>query len=234
MTKTALALATALIAATTLTNAAEAGVKLGFGLPLGVFVASELMKGAQKSHNSSRRGGYEHAQAQQREAKAARAAKIAAAKREGARRQAVAKAEAAERAEARARKSKAVANAPEATRDVEVKTAKIETKTVATDAAPAIYVPTTPDTAAAAAPSPITTSSIDAEVAKVGEIDDAVKITAPKTTPVQPIVKAETSAPVTIADSTEAKPAQTTSDKVQRICRRFSAAIAGLVDIPCE
>ncbi|MBN9246353.1 MAG: hypothetical protein J0I81_02695, partial [Hyphomicrobium sp.] len=39
MTKIAFALAAAVLAGTTMTNAANAGVRLGFGFPLGTFIA---------------------------------------------------------------------------------------------------------------------------------------------------------------------------------------------------
>ncbi|MGQ0456457.1 MAG: hypothetical protein ACT4OU_05290 [Hyphomicrobium sp.] len=217
MNRTALTLAAALVTGATFTNAAEAGgLRLGFGMPLGSFVAHSLSQESRHSGYSSGRSGYERMQEQ----RAARAAKVAAAKREAAKRQAIAE------AEARARKAKAVAAAQATTENVEIKTAKIEDKTTATDAAPTIYVPT--------APAVVDAPKADAEVAKVGAIDDAVKIEAPKTEELKQVVTIEKPAQPVTVEKVETKPTETTSAKAQRICRRFSAAIAGLVDIPCE
>ncbi|MFN0217962.1 MAG: hypothetical protein ACKVP4_03995 [Hyphomicrobium sp.] len=215
MNRPALTIAAALIAGATLTTTAEAGgLRLGFGMPLGSFVAHSLANGAQNQGYSSGRSGYERAQEQ-------RAAKIRAAKAAAAKRQAVAEAE----ASTRARKAKLAAAQP-STQDVEIKTAKIESTTTATDAAPTIYVPNTPAV--------VETPKADAEIAKVGEIDDAVKIEAPKVEQLQQVVTIEKPATVATPEKVETKSAEKTSAKAQRICRRFSAAIAGLVDIPCE
>jgi hypothetical protein len=223
MNRTAIALAAALIAGSSVTTAAQAGVKLGFGLPLGVFVASQLAQGA---HNASRRNHYENMRAQNRQAKAARAAKAAAAKQAAAKRQAIARAEAAEaRAKAKAQAARVAA------RNAETKTAKVEAPQVTTEAGPVINVPSTPTPVAATVPAAATVTAI--ETAKIEEINDAVKIEAPKSEQSQQVVSIEpTEAPVVEAKAeVKSEPA---ANKAERICRRFSAAIAGLNDVPCE
>ncbi len=217
MNRPVITIAAALIAATTFVNAkpAQAGMRLGFGVPLGMFVAHSLAESSRRQHYNDLRD--------QREARAAR---IAAAKREAAisaaKRDAAIAAKREAAAEERARKAKLAAKASEPL-DEEVKTVKLENKAVTTDAAPTINVPAAPVAAA-------TSTAVEAEVAKVGEINDAVKIAAPKTEQLQQVVTAEPIAqPV-------AQPvvAESTTSKAKRICRRFSAAIAGLVDVPCE
>jgi hypothetical protein len=218
MTRPALAIATALIAATSPTNGAEAGgLRLGFGMPLGTFVASPFAPGS--VHQPRHSSGYNKLQ-QQREANV-RAAKIANAKREyaakqeaEARRQAVARAETADKAQVK---------------NAEITTAKVETSTATTEAAPMIKIPDAPVNVAAPA------AASYAEVAKVGVIDDAVRIAAPKTAALQQVVtiEKEPASTTTVADKVDAEPTKV-ADTAQRICRRFSAVIGGLVDIPCE
>lgn len=207
MTRPAIAIAAAMIAATTLTNAkpAEAGVRLGFGVPLGMFVAHSLAE-------SSRRAHYDDLRAQRQE----RAARIAAAKREAA--IAAAKREAALEERERARKAKLLAKASEPV-------TSNDAKLVTTDAAPTINVPATPAAATTSAP-------VATEIAKVGEVDDAVKIAAPKTEQLQQVVTVEPVAQPAVQPA--AQPTESATSKAKRICRRFSAAIAGLVDVPCE
>ncbi|MBX9684918.1 MAG: hypothetical protein K2X41_14140 [Hyphomicrobium sp.] len=212
MTKTALTLAAALIAGSALTTSAEAGgVRLGFGFPLGAFVAHSLM-----NQNAERHAGYE------RRAERPTYAKKQAAKPD------------------KKKVTVAEAPAPRVRRAAKpVKTATYEPKTIATDTVPMIQVPDTP----AAAP-----TVVKAEEFKTVEpaiVQTATVTLAPTVAPtVTPDVKVETPTVVTpTADAvtapiiTRAPVAEKTvniSAKVKRVCRKFSAAIAGLIDVPCE
>lgn len=225
MNRPALALAVAVITSTTLTNAAEAGIRLGFGLPLGVFVASSLAQGAQRSpYTGPRAADRMYAERKAREARIAAARRQAAGKQQAA--EIAARREAAAVAEARARKAKQAEVAKDEATEAKVQTAVSDSKPL-TEAAPAIFVPDAPAATSAAA-----TSDQVAEVATVGVIDDAVKIKAPTTQPVAPAAKTQKTASIT--ENVETKPVAKPSTKSTAGCRRFSALVGALIDVPCE
>ena len=225
MTKS-LALAAALLATTTLTSAAYAGggVRVGFGFPLGSFVAHE-------HQNYTPTPRYErHCEKPQRAArheeryeapvhKVSRPApKVEVAEDEPAPRKVkhAPKVEVAEETPApRVVRVKAVKEpAP-------IQTAKLEDKNVISDAAPLIYVPEAPPasnfTGTQSTPAAFRTAALSPPAIK-----EEAKVETPK---VEKIAKAAKDEPkVTAALPSGAK----------RLCRRFSAAIAGLIDIPCE
>ena len=184
MTKIAFALAAAVLAGTTMTSGANAGVRLGFGFPLGSFVA----------HSNENYGGNDYRRNERprsvrREYQdAAPARKIAKIKR--------------------APKSE-VADIPAKAPTVPaVQTAKLADK-VSSDPATTTVIEKTADTAAKT-----TTGSNDVTT---GSIKQA-------------------------SAGTEKAPAAAKSDKetatgtteTKHVCRRYSPAIAGLVDVPCE
>ncbi|HET6389134.1 hypothetical protein [Hyphomicrobium sp.] len=181
MTKIAFALAAAVLGCTTMTNVANAGVRLGFGFPLGSFVA--------RSHESysadDYRPSYRPRSVRRDYHDDAPARKIAKAKR--------------------APKTE-VANAPAKARPAPaVQTAKLDDKP-SSDPATTTVIEKTPDTSSKTPVSKdVTTGSITP---------------APATTE-----KTQSSA------KSDKEPAAV---EAKHVCRRYSPAIAGLVDVPCE
>ncbi|NOT71639.1 MAG: hypothetical protein HOP09_10270 [Hyphomicrobium sp.] len=243
MTKATVALAAALLACTTLSSAAEAGgVRVGFGFPLGSFVA--------RPHQSySAAPSYErHCAKTQRVArhternealvhKVRRAKKVEVAEAPAPRKiKRAPKVEVAEAAPA-PRKIKRTPKIEVAEKPV-IKTAKLEDKSVASDAAPSVYVPeataaatppadvktTAPATVTTAAVAPATSTDVSTTTAPAAPaataIKEEVKVEAPKAEKVEKTEKAEAKIKL--------------PTDVKRLCRRFSAAIAGLIDVPCE
>lgn len=194
MTKTVLAgLAAAIVASTALTSAAEAGgIRLGFGFPLGSFVARPHSPGAYGGGHSR----YDRYQAQ--EAREARKALKLKQKRE--------------LELAQARKLKAAQMAKAQAQAETVKTAKIEEKSTVSDA-PVINVPGTP--AKSQVEKPVETAAIQPE-------------------PVAEVIKAEE--PQTeLGTQTASKPDKVeVNEKAKQVCRRFSALIGDLIDVPCQ
>ena len=183
MTKIAFALAAAVLGCTTMTNVANAGVRLGFGFPLGSFVA--------RSHESysadDYRPSYRPRSVRRDYHDDAPARKIAKAKR--------------------APKTE-VANAPAKARPAPaVQTAKLDDK-LSSDAATTTVIEKTSETPAQPeASKDVTTGSIKPTSTATGSSEAATK-----------------SDKETSTGTTEAK----------HVCRRYSPAIAGLVDVPCE
>jgi len=184
MTKIAFALAATVLAGTTMTNAANAGVRLGFGFPLGSFIAHSAEN---YSSNDYRR--YDRPRTVRRdyddEASARKVAKIK-----------------------RAPKTE-VADAPAKPRVIPVvQTAKLEDK-LASDPATTTVIEKTP-----AAANETTTP---AKNVTTGSIKQALATTD----------KTETTAKVDTETTTA-------TAETKHVCRRYSPAIAGLVDVPCE
>lgn len=202
MSKFAIALAAAaLLAAPSFSSTAEAGgIRLGFGFPLGSFVA--------RPHQSyGGPSGYQQYCAK----KEARQARIAAARQQemAARKAQAQKMAAAERA-AEIKRAKAA----EA-----IQTAKVETKPVTTEAAPTVYVPV---------------NTATTETTQVANTAATTTTTEPaKTAALEPVAE---KAPVVEEAKTEKVEKSTVkvSATAKRVCRKFSAAIAGLIDVPCE
>lgn len=187
MTKIAFALAAAVLAGTTMTNAANAGVRLGFGFPLGSFIAHS---NENYSANDYRRNDRPRAVRRdyQDDAQARKVAKIKRAPKVD------------------------VADAPvvKAPAAPAVQTAKLEDK-LSSDPATTTEIEKTPASASTSETTKpaneMTTGSIKQASTTTDKTDTAVK--------------ADTE---TTAAATDTK----------HVCRRYSAAIAGLVDVPCE
>jgi hypothetical protein len=191
MTRTTLTIAAALLAGTAFTSAANAGgVRLGFGFPLGSFVAH--------SNQSYSGGGYGHDNCDHQRY---------AARRRHHRPAQVAKAKRSPKVE--------VASKPD---KQPIKTAKLEDKTV-TDSSTTTEIAKTPATAASTTTPAATTTPAKTEEPKTIE----------KTATVEKTASVETSS----SDKTDTKTNAVTA-KVKHVCRRFSAAVAGLVDVPCQ
>ena len=191
MTKTTLALAAALIAGTTMmTSAANAGgLRLGFGFPLGTFVAHSNQNYSEGG--DSRR--YHERERMERRYDADQAAAAAAARR--------------------------------------ARAAKVETAEVTKPVAPVTKVAKLDDKLAS---DPATTT----EIAKTSTETSTDKTTDTTTTATTTDTTDTDTAKVATAETTttNAKTDVTTGSlpDTKRVCRRFSPAIAALVDVPCE
>lgn len=188
MTKITIALAAALLAGTTLTSAANAGgIRVGFGFPLGSFIAH--------SNQSYAGGGYDPNCAKERRARRTYQAKAAPV-----------------RQFKRAKKIDVASVKPVSA--PAIKTAKLED---------------TPKNDPATKTDSATTSGVTA-----GSTTPASPALATTTTDT---AKTETKAPTIVTaektptEKTEVKKAET---ETKQICRRYSAAVAGLVDVPCN
>jgi hypothetical protein len=208
MTKTALAtLAAAFLATTAFTSAADAGVRVGFGFPLGSFVAHrfESQSASPNWHHSRQRSVIAAQKKRQalmaQQAKAEKMRKIHAAKL------------AAEKARIAAAKKKAA-----------IETAKAEDRT---EAAPAIYVPDSPSVRGTQSTPAVQTATVEPTEVVAEPVKEEIQ-TEPATT-----VQAET---VEETSTTEA-PAKSTvkvAERAKQVCRRFSALIGSLIDVPCK
>ncbi len=237
MSKTINTLAALFLAAIAVPSAAEAGgVRLQFGGPLGSFVAHPHLSsgpgGTMRNRSYAESSSY-GAHCKQRElAQARKARQIAAAQARKAREIELARAAEARRdkievAERSARKAKVV------------QTAKLEDKSVASDA-PVIFVPESPApegkfTGTQSTPAPARSAAVDTNEANTGtgvEAEDKTEVV------VLPVVEENETkaAETTEAKADEAKPEQkeTETTVAEKICRRFSAAIAGLITVPCN
>jgi hypothetical protein len=207
MTKTTLALAAALLSGTTLTSAANAGgVRVGFGFPLGSFIAHSNQSYSGEGYGSGRNCHKpRYAARRQYEAAAAPVRKI--------------------------KRAPKAAVAYKVSKP-EVQTAKLEDKLITNDETtteiaktPAADVSGTQSTAST---STTTTAVLDKETDKAATTTTPAmaKLEAPKVEKVATVEKTETSGKA--EQKTISVPA------AKRVCRRFSAAIAGLVDVPCQ
>lgn len=207
MTKTTLALAAALLAGTTLTSAANAGgVRVGFGFPLGSFVAHSNQSYSGEGYGSGRD---------------CHKLRYAARRRYVAEAAPVRKIKRAPRAAVAYKVSKPA-----------VQTAKLEDRLITNDETtteiaktPATDVSGTQSTASTSTTTP---AVIDKESDKAATTTTpaTAKVEAPKIEKVATVEKTETSGKA--EQKTISVPA------AKRVCRRFSAAIAGLVDVPCQ
>ena len=218
MTKTALTLAAALLASTTLSNVAEAGgIRVGFGFPLGGFVAHSNQN--YSSRPSSGYGQTKHCAKPAPRRQVAEEAPVRHVKHSAPKKVEIAEEAPAPRKIKRAAPKVEVADEAPAPRKIQI--AKLEDKSVASDAVPAIVVPETPAPVVSDIKGTQSTPAarITTAALEPAAIKDDVKADAPKTE------KAE-----------KDKPKATTElpTSVKRLCRRFSAAIAGLIDVPCE
>ena len=192
MTKMTFALAAALLAGTTMTSAANAGgIRLGFGFPLGSFIAH-----SNQNYGGNDYRGYERPRYVRRDYQDdAPARKIAKVRR-------------APRVE--------VADVPvKAPAAPVVKTAKLEDK-LSSDPATTTVIEKTPVSTSDTTPAKDTTTG---SIKKASTTD-----------------KTDTVATSEKTDASVKSDAETTTANAEtkHVCRRYSAAIAGLVDVPCE
>ncbi len=237
MSKTINTLAALFVAAIAIPGAAEAGgIRLQFGGPLGTFVAHPHLSsgpgGTMRNRSYAESRSSYSAHCKQRELAQARKARQI----EVARQTAQAR-KAREIAEARRDKIEIAERA--AVKAKAVQTAKLEDKLVASDA-PAIFVPESPApdarfTGTQSTPAPARTAAVDTNEANTGtgvEAEDKTEVV------VLPVVEENEpkAAETTQATPVEAKPEkkETNTTVAEKICRRFSAAIASLITVPCN
>lgn len=192
MTKTTLTLAAVLLAGTTLSNTAFAGgVRVGFGFPLGSFVAH-----SNQSYAGDRGGYGRHCERERTAHRTTRRARHAKA--------------AAPRKVKHTRKVQTANVKPISTPTI--KTAKLEGKL---ESNPATTTEIAKTTSTSIATGSVTPASV------------------PSTTSASE-TKPETAA-ADVQSSEQAKPGlQTAITTAKQVCRRYSAAIAGLIDVPCN
>jgi hypothetical protein len=184
MTKITFALAAALLAGTTMTNAANAGgVRLGFGFPLGAFIAHQALSSGGYDRHSDR------PRYSERRIQAAEAARL--------------------------RKAKAKSEVAAAAKMAEVKTAKLEDKLPTSESTTTEIAKTSTDTATTADTTAETTASTETTSTSETSTETA------KSEKVAAVAKPETEKTATASNA-------------KQTCRRYSAAIAGLIDVPCE
>lgn len=240
MTKTISTLAALFLATSALTSAAEAGgIRLSFGGPLGSFTAHERLSDGPAGTARYSRAAKPHCD-KPSYASRARAYSVARHQDDAPARKMVRKAPKVEVAEQNAPRKPKVYIEKHDTKP-EVKTAKLEDKTVTSDAAPAITVPESP-----VAPVLGTQSTPTAvpEKAQTASLEQA-PVTAPAVAPdAEP--KTDTAAVEAAPEPVKAEPAKVEAkaepkaeksegkSMAARLCKRFSAAIAGLIDVPCE
>ena len=249
MTTKALALAAALLTATSLTTAANAGgVRVGFGFPLGNFTAHPNLSSG-PGGTARGRGSYEHCAKPKAQArshhndgdeapvrKAKRASKVEVAEEAPAPKKVhrKPKVEVAEE-EPAPRVVKAKLEEPAA----EVKTAKLETKTVS-HADPVIFIPEAPVnvpqlSGTQATPAPVKVASLGPVEMKAPNTNVAELPVADPLKSTAAVKAIEEPKPVKTEAKTEAKSEtkKSAASGVKTLCRRFSAAVAGLIDVPC-
>jgi len=232
MTKKTITLAALVLASTALATSANAGgIRLSFGGPLGSFVAhpnlssgpggttreKHCAKPAYAEHHYSK-PSYVGRRNDDDEAPVRRV------------RHTAPKVEVAEEAPA-PRKI-----AEKSSKPAEVKTAKLEDKGTISDAAPVIFIPD--------APAPV--AEFTGTQSTPAAVRSAALAPEPATTPIEASeLEAKSEPKKDEATVSEAKPAKTEatekSEKAEKsgtlankVCRRFSAAVAGLITVPCD
>lgn len=253
MTAKITALAAALLATTSFCTLAEAGgIRLGMGGPLGSFTAHPYHSSGPGGSGAERHSSphcqphvvarsYHHEEAAVHHVRRP-APKIEVAEEEPAPRKVRRPAPKIEVQDDAPPVTVAKAKPVKVDPQPEVKTAKLEDKTTITDTAPAIFIPdspaekakysgtqSTPAPAKTAALGPTTstyTAAIDTPAVKAEPLkSEAVVKPAEAVKPVKVEKTAKTG-------SDETKKAESTSS-MTKICRKFSAAIAGLITVPC-
>lgn len=193
MTKITLTLAAALLAGTTLTSAANAGgIRVGFGFPLGSFIAH--------SAQNSMDDGYSRRYERRQRAYKAEPAPVRKAK-----------------PVSRIAKAKSVSTPT-------VKTAKLDDK-LASDPETTTEIAKTSEIS--------TVSTTPAAQPSVTATSETTAAATAKDTPKSDTAKPDKVATADKAQTEEKSPTTKTAPEKQ-ICRRYSAAIAGLVDVPCN
>ncbi len=245
MSKTINTLAALFVAAIAVPSAAEAGgIRLQFGGPLGTFVAHPHLSsgpgGTMRSRSYAESRSSYNAHCKQRELAQARKIEVARQAAQARKAREIAEARKTELARAAEIRRDKIEVAERAARKVNsVQTAKLEDKSVTSDA-PVIFVPESPApearfTGTQSTPAPARTAAVDTSEANTGtgvEAEDKTEVV------VLPVVEENDTkaAPAAEVKPDDAKPGEkdTKTTVAEKICRRFSAAIAGLITVPCN
>lgn len=256
MTKTNSTLAALFLAASALSSAAEAGgVRLQFGGPLGSFTAHPHLSsgpGGTARHARTAQPSYKRHVAKPDSAAAVRrkAQSLALAQHQR-------RAQKIEVAQTQPRSPKIAIERPVMPKPIH--TAKLQDTAVTNDAAPVINVPRAPEVPlvgtqstpavvqAPAAAATAATAALQPEEAKptVSVAPDAEpqaetaavsETPAPAAAAIVPVEAAAEQVNDTPAETAQAESAKTgkSDSMANRICRRFSAVIASLIEVPCE
>lgn len=228
MIKSISTLAAAILATSALTGAAEAGgIRLSFGGPLGSFVAHPNLSsgpGGTMNRHCDKPG---YGRVREYDAPARRVVNRSTPKVDVAE----------EQARKAQRRSKIVMERP-AKPAPGIQTAKLVNDDIASDA-PSIYVPGSPvasdiqGTQSTPALERAAANTADAQTDKGAAAEDATEVV------VLPVVEEKKTASIEPAPVQPAEPAKAektieTGALASKICRRFSAAVAALVNVPCE
>ncbi|MEQ1719366.1 MAG: hypothetical protein ABL907_25815 [Hyphomicrobium sp.] len=245
MTTKALTLAALMLATSTFSNAAEAGgVRLQFGGPLGSFVAHPTMSsgpgGTMKNQHCAKES--RPSQSYSRPSYLGRRPHDDPPARKVAVHHKAPKAEVAEApAPRRIKKTPRVELAEQAPvvrkihKPAVIRTAKLTDNSIVSDAAPSIYVPESPAPVAEFSGTQ-STPAVQRATADAGATTTVAGLEPEAKTEVvvMPVVD-ETPAPVaTVAKAEKSAKSEKSGAIAAKICRRFSAAIAGLITVPCD
>ena len=124
---------------------------------------------------------------------------------------------------------------------VEVQTAKLEDKAIVSDAAPAIFIPDSPAMTAQlqgtqSTPAPLKTAALGPAVSSYSAALDKPAVN------VEPLKTGEATKPAEVKPAVAEKTAKVekaepkkagTASSVSKLCRKFSAAVADLITVPC-
>lgn len=216
--------AAALVVSAAASPSAQAGMRVGFGFPLGAFVATQALNSM--AQNSRRKKAQEHQMRRQQQAAAAKQRQQqAAAARAAASRQKAAAAAKKQSQMAAARK----ANAAETTQTPEVAAVTTNTKPDS-NAAPAIYVP-----GPAAKGDATDTSTGQTEIAATTPAtevieDDPNAALAADTEVAEP----KTATAPAAEEKTETTTTAAATDGSKRECRKYFPTVGRLVTVLCE
>lgn len=233
--KKSIAIAAALIAGTTLTNAANAGVRLGFGFPMGSFIAHE-----NQSYSGRGGGDYERPRRaaparkayvpQQQAPKRTYVAPVVAQPKYVAPVQPVAQAQPASSAKIDTKLSEASAKADEKNVTEIAKTPADQVANGQPEVSTTAILARAPEGATKNG-----TSTATKEVTSLPEVVVETPKLEKKAEKTEKVAKTDKVASVSKSDGkkSDLQKVDSTSDD-RKVCRRFSAAIAGLIDVPCE
>lgn len=240
-----LALAAALLTTTSLCSAQAGGLRVGFGFPLGSFtVHPNLSSGP--GGTARGRDSYEHCEHPKSAARSHSSDDDAPARRpKRAPKVEVAEDEPAPKKIHRQAKAEPAQESPPARivkvkaddKPVEIKTANVETKSVVNHAAPIIYIPETPVyvpqlSGTQSTPAPLKTASLGPVDLRSAEPTSAVVPVAEPLKTTEVSHAAEEAKPAKAETKAESKKS-TAASEAKKLCRKFSAAVAALIDVPC-
>lgn len=248
MSKTINTLAALFIAAITLPSTAEAGgVRLQFGGPLGTFVAHpNLSSGPGGTMKNRGYGKSQHSYQAEAKQRAMSKARKFAAEREA---RAIARARKAELARAAAADARRQRIELATRKAQSIQTAKAD-NTVKTISDPVVVIPDSPAaqvnfTGTQSSPATARTAALDAHNATSAtgvEADAKTEVVVLPVVEAKDVETAQTvqtaqTAPTTVPETSNqvtSSVSRAASEVANTVCRRFSAAVASLIEVPCK